>query len=141
MLDITWRNFITNVHVVTIESSEDVTLHTYFPYTKDFCGQVRPMIWNIYRDGKFIMQRDNFPRKDENFFGCPLIVAIFDAAPYMIIHNESETIDVSGVDGNALKTISCKLNFSVNVTVISEDLRWGELYDNNTATGASELVR
>lgn len=141
ILDITWNNFITSIHVVTIEINGDVTLHTYFPYTKDFCGQARPVIWNIYRNGKFIMQRDHFPRKDENFFGCPLIVAIFDAAPYMIIHNESETIDVDGVDGNALKTISSKLNFSLNFTIISDDLRWGELYDNNNATGASELVR
>ena len=145
MLDIMWRKFILNVNVVTVTSSPqrngDVHLNTYFPFSKDFCGQVHPVVWNIYRNGTFLSRREHFPRKNENLFKCPLNVAVFDAPPYMKVLNESGTIDVDGVDGNLLKTLSNELNFNINYEVVSEDVRWGELYANQSATGAIELVR
>lgn len=141
LLDLMWRKFIVNVHVVSLERNGDVTLNTYFPYTKDFCGQVHPVVWDIYRNNTFLRQRDFFPRKNDDFFQCALHVAVFNAAPYMIVLDENGTIDVDGVDGRLLETISSELNFSINYIVLSEDLRWGEIYANQTATGATELVR
>lgn len=141
MLDIMWRKFILNVHVVLLERNGDVSLNTYFPFTKDFCGQVHPVVWNIYRNSTFMLHREHFPRKNENLFRCALDVAIFDAAPYMIIRNESGAVDVDGVDGKLLKTLSNELNFTINYIIVSEDFRGGEIYANQTASGASELVR
>lgn len=140
MLDIMWRKFILNVHVVTSENGDDVSLNTYFPYSEDFCGQVHPVVWNIYRNGAFVMQREHFPRKNENFFQCALDVAVFNAPPYMIVQNQSGSIDVTGVDGNILKTLSKVLNFTINYVVVSDDARWGEIHANRSATGAMELV-
>lgn len=141
MLDIMWRKQVLNVHVVTLERSGDVALRTYFPFAKNACGQVHPVVWNIYRNATFERQREHFPRKDENFFRCALNVAVFNAAPYMIVLNGTGTIDVDGVDGKLLKTLASDLNFAINYVVVSEDLRWGEIYANQSATGASELVR
>lgn len=140
MLDIMWRKFILNVHVVTPEANGDVSLNTYFPFGEDFCGQVHPVVWNIYRNGMFVKQREFFPRKTRNFFRCQLNVAVFNAAPYMIVLNRSGNIDVDGVDGNVLKTLSGELNFSINYVVVSDDVRWGEIHANRSATGALELV-
>lgn len=141
MLDIMWRKFILNVHVVTLEGNGDVSLNTYFPFAKGFCGQVHPVVWDIYRNGTFVMQREqHFPRKDGNFFQCSLNVAVFNAAPYMIVLNASGSIDVDGVDGNVLKTLSRELNFAINYTVVSDDVRWGEIHANRSATGAMEHV-
>lgn len=143
MLDIVWRKFILNVHVVSASRNGDVLLHTFFPFTKDFCGQVHPVLYNIYRNGAFVMQREHFPRKTDNFFGCPLTVAVFEAPPYIMLINEnaSDTVDVEGADGDSLKTLSSRLNFSINFSVVSDDLRWGEIYANESATGAQQLVR
>jgi hypothetical protein len=140
MLDIMWRKFILNVHVVTHESNGDVALNTYFPFSEDFCGQVRPVVWNIYRNGAFVELRENFPRKTDDFQRCQLKVAVFNAAPYMIVLNTSGSIDVDGVDGNVLKTLARDLNFSINYVVVSDDVRWGEINANRSATGALELV-
>lgn len=143
MLDIMWTKFILNVNIVRSphQRNGDVLFHTYFPFTKDFCGQVHPVVWNIYRNGAFkARQREHFPRKNENLFQCPLNVAVFHQLPYMFVLNQSGAIDVDGVDGNLLKTLSTELNFALNYIVVSEDIRWGELYDNKSATGAVELV-
>lgn len=140
MLDIMWRKFTLNVHVVTVANNGDVYLNTYFPFTKDFCGQVHPVVWNIYRNGTFTMQREHFPRKNENLFRCALNVALFSAPPYMIMLDDNGTTDIDGVDGNLLKTLANELNFTINYKVVSEDLRWGEIYANHSATGALELV-
>lgn len=143
MLDIMWRKFILNVHVVTSseEQNDDVQLHTFFPFNEDFCGQVHPVVWNIYRNQAFVMLREHFPRKDENLFQCALRVAVFNAPPYMtVLEKPNEAIDVDGIDGKLLKTLSHKLNFTINYTIVSEDVRWGEIYYNHTATGAFQLV-
>lgn len=143
MLDIMWRKFILNVNVVisSPQRNGDVLLNTYFPFAKDVCGQVHPVVWNIFRNGAFeATQREHFPRKDKDFFQCPLIAAVFNAPPYMIVLNESGKIDVDGVDGNLLKTLSRELKFAINYEVVSEDIRWGELYANKSASGALEVV-
>lgn len=141
LLDIMWRKFILDVHVVTAEPNGDVSVHTFFPFTKDFCGQVHPVVWNIFRRGAFVAAREHFPRKDGNLFGCPLRVAVFSAPPFMIVHDDaSGAVDVDGADGLLLKTLASKLNFSIDYTIVSEDVRWGEIYANRTATGALQLV-
>ncbi|CRL04606.1 CLUMA_CG017674, isoform A [Clunio marinus] len=140
MLDIMWRKFILNVHVVTLEANGDVALYTYFPFTKDFCGQVHPVVWNIYRNGAFVTQREHFPRKDKNFFRCTLDVAVFNVPPFTLFINESTNFDVSGVDGNLIKVLSVELNFTINWIIVSDDLRWGEIYANYSSTGATNLV-
>lgn len=140
LLEIMWRKFTLNVHVVTAASNGDVIFHTYFPFTKDFCGQVHPVVWNIYRNGTFVMQREHFPRKNENLFRCALNVAVFNAAPYMIVLDDSGAIDVDGVDGKLLKTLANELNFTIKYNVVSDDWRWGEIYANQSATGALKLV-
>jgi anti-anti-sigma regulatory factor len=136
MLDVMWRKFILNVHVVTREGNGDVALSTYFPFGEDFCGQVHPVVWNIYRKGAFVEQRDHFPRKTDDFHRCQLSVAVFNAAPYMVLNGS----DVEGVDGNVLKTLARELNFSINYVYVSDDERWGEIHANRSATGALELV-
>lgn len=142
MLDIMWRLLIVNVQVVTNinETNGEVSLQTYFPFTKDFCGQVHPVTWNTFKNGTFLVQNEHFPQKILNLFKCTLNVAIFNAAPYMIVTNNSGVIEAEGVDGKLLMTLSEKLNFSLNFFVVSEDFRWGEVFQNKTTSGALELV-
>lgn len=142
MLDIMWLKFTLNVHVLTIALNDDVHLNTFFPYAKDWCGQVHPVVWNVYRNETFIMQREHFPQKNVNLYQCSLRVAVFNAPPYMLVFlSENGTIDVDGADGNMLETLAEQLNFVINYTIVSEDVRWGELYANQSATGAMAIVR
>lgn len=139
LLDVMWRKFILNVHVVRSQNG-DVALNTYFPYGEEFCGQVHPVVWNIYRNGAFLHQREHFPRKTHDFSGCRLSVAVFNAPPYMIVLNGNGNVSVDAVDGRILQTLARELNFSINYVVVSDDLRWGEIHANRSATGALELV-
>lgn len=139
ILNTMWRKFILNVAIINVNDGE-VHLNTYFPFSNDFCNQVHPVLWNIYRNGAFESPRDHFPQKNQNFFKCQLSVAVFHMPPYMFVINESGTVEVDGVDGNLLKTLSKKLNFAINYVIVPEDVRWGGLYANQTATGAMELV-
>lgn len=130
ILEIMWRKFVVNVQVIIHRNDDDVHLYTFFPFTNGFCGQVNPVLWNIFRSKSFEKQRDHFPSKTKDFVKCELSVAVFNAPPYMVLSNQSGTIEVEGVDGNILKTLATKFNFRMRFSVVSEDLRWGEIKDS-----------
>lgn len=133
ILETMWQKFVLNVVVLLDRNDEEVHLYTFFPFTKDFCGQVHPVLWNIFKNNAFAEKREHFPSKTKDFSQCELSVAVFNAPPYMVLSNQSGTIDVEGVDGNILKTLASKLNFLLKFSIISEDLRWGEIKDSKLA--------
>jgi len=140
LMNAMWTKFVLNVQVIT-ESNQRALIYTYFPFRDDSCGQVNAVLWNIYRNGSFLLDIEQFPRKTDNFFRCPLKVAIFNAPPYMILTNSSGKLQMTGVDGELLKVLAEKLNFSIQHTIVSEELRWGQfITSNGSATGALGLV-
>lgn len=132
MFDVMWRKFtMLNIVIISIAAGIEGEFFTYTidPFAEDSCGQVHPVAWN---SNSFDLS---------NFHLCSLGVAIFHAPPYMILSYESSKItNFSGIDGNVLRSLATKFNFTLNLTYVPEDIRWGEVRADMTASGALDLV-
>lgn len=149
MMEMLWKKFILNVNVLVrmdYNNTEAWILLTYFPFNKDSCGQINPVILNTFQSGKFQIQNTTFyPRKDTHLHNCTLKVGVFHAPPYMflktkMIDNRNVSVGIDGMDGQLLMTIAKYVNFTYELVVVPESIRWGEIYRNGTATGAFKLV-
>lgn len=132
MLDVVWSKFtMLNIVVISITSTaEHEGEHTTFTldsFVEDECGQVHPVAW----------RKQQFAVPLVNFHLCPLRVAVFNAPPYMLINSG----EISGIDGNILQVLAKKFNFTVNLTYVPDDIRWGEVRSDLSSSGALNLVR
>jgi hypothetical protein len=80
------------------------------------------------------MPVDYFPKKLDNFYGCPLSVVTFKNPPFMFFEvDKNGAVTVDGIDGIVLRVLAQQLNF--NVTMYAHPDAWGRIYDNGTVTG------
>lgn len=138
-----WNKVIVNVHVLVKSSLGDQAhLYTFFPYTKKTCSEANPILWKIFRNGRFQNRRKIFPRNLVTFKKCPLKVASFNALPFMKISKELDgKVTYGGLDGMLLQTLADKIQFSINLTLIEDsEVQWGEMLTNGSSTGAMKMV-
>jgi len=109
-----WTKDITNA-VVLCPENNDTHIHTYFPYSEDYCEEVHQTLWNIYRTnaGLLYPNRSIFPDKLKNFYGCEFTVATYENPPFMTtIKNSSNNLVPFGLDGILLWALQESLNFT-----------------------------
>lgn len=130
-----WSRFITNANILwqPAGSESEALMYTYYPYTSIYCGKAFPVKHNQYLNGHWLSEVEYFPRKMKNLYRCPLRVATFASAPFMIIRDVGNQIDVDGIDGILLRVLSQRMNF--NVELFTSDDQWGNIYGNNNSTG------
>lgn len=75
-----WKKFIVNI-VVLIKSKNGSKAHiyTFLPFTKSHCGEVRPVLWNIFVKGRFKSEKRLYPKNVKELSNCPLNVASFNS--------------------------------------------------------------
>lgn len=143
MLEDFWRNYIINVNVILLNPTQldESFVYTYFPYSNNICGVVRPIILKRFNltSSDVDDSTDYFPEKVSNMFNCPLTVAIFETKPFMMITRKDDgQVEIDGVDAKVLNYISAKLNFKPILKV--SDVPWGLALDNGTMTDAIKMV-
>lgn len=142
ILDVCWSVYITNVIVVwppsPIIGDTKTLIYSYFPYSPTHCERVLPILLNRYQNGQFLSDRKLFPRKLENMFQCPIVVATFDFYPYTMV--EKTTDRFYGFDVNVVQELAVQLNFSLNIQVPDDGNDRGFILENNTVTGIFGMV-
>jgi hypothetical protein len=137
-----WRNYIINVNVIVLNPTllDEAFIYTYFPYSKDICGTVRPSILSRFNTTLKVNQKINyFPKKVSDLKKCSLTCAIFETKPFMLIKkNVNGQIEIDGIDAKLLLYISNKLNFNPILKV--SDIPWGLALDNGTMTDTIKMV-
>lgn len=127
--------------MMTGPSNDDLTLvYTYFPYTKFHCHQSFPILINQYKKHiGWVRNTTRFPKKQTNFYGCPLKVAFFHVAPFIMIDQTKDGFEkISGIEANLLRTMAKIFNFQIEPVIVQE---WGFAPKNHTnATGAIQAV-
>lgn len=98
-----WKLQIADV-ILVCPRLETTELYTFYPYAKDHCNKVEPVLVSS--------KEDYFPPKNFNFHGCSLRAAVYIEAPHFI---DGPT---KGIDAELIKFLSGSLNF----TVLFEDL-------------------
>lgn len=135
MFETLWGQLIINVNILWMPYESETLMYTYYPYTEFYCGKAIPIQLNQYRFGEWLREVDFFPNKMQNFYGCPLRVATFTNAPFMIIQEHDDgRVTVDGIDGTMLRVLAQKMNFNVQL-FLAQDLLWGDVYPNGTSSG------
>lgn len=98
-----WEQFAVNSNVLVHgNSSDEIEMFTYFPYTSEHCGEVVPENINTFRASMFITKRF-FENKMENLFKCPLRIVTFNIAPLMMAKvSKDGNYTLDGIEGKLL---------------------------------------
>lgn len=118
-----WFLHIVNVNVLSFENADAGTsVFTFFPYSEEFCDDVRPVLWDYFVDDHFTLNDGAlFARKLDNFHGCSLSMATFHSPPYMLlngIENGTTPARLEGIEGLLFDVLAQKLNFRPVITIL-----------------------
>jgi hypothetical protein len=141
LLESLWFFKVFNVVVLCPSARQTVEIYTRFPYNlaPARCGQfsnvVRLDTWVQIQDTGFFLRNttlytENIPR---DLRGCILKASAIKFHPYVIC-DENEAVE-GGIDVQLLRTVSEKLNASVEFRIPPGKERKGELLANGTWTG------
>ncbi|ETN63966.1 hypothetical protein AND_004303 [Anopheles darlingi] len=155
-----WRLNIVNVNVIAMVRDGDrsrlqhVLLYTYYPYRADGCERIIPQLLHRYEQtdvdgsGSSSPALELFPDKLANLYGCPLTVATFQLPPFVMLQGNTSdataTPTLIGLEGDLVRALGRKLNFSLRVLTPHDGYLWGRIgrkNDPDTATGCIWLVR
>lgn len=136
-----WLRYIVNVNILWMpaENNQEAMVYTYYPYTRFYCAEAKPVQLDQYRNGAWLTKADFFPNKMMNLHGCPLRVATFSNPPFMMIVDRGQLFELDGIDGILLRVLAQKMNFSGELFLPPQ--AWGEIYPNGSATGSSSALK
>lgn len=126
IIDLHYELNIVDVSIIVkpITTSPITLMYSFFPFSEHHCFGKPPVIINQYLDGKWVRDGYFFPPKDNNMFGCPLIVATWEDIPYfrMAVDVVMKTFKVvpEGIEGRMYEYLSFKLNFETKYYWFSE---------------------
>uniref|UniRef100_A0A182PTF9 Ionotropic glutamate receptor L-glutamate and glycine-binding domain-containing protein n=1 Tax=Anopheles epiroticus TaxID=199890 RepID=A0A182PTF9_9DIPT len=135
-----WVRQIVNVDValrpVNDPSGNPVQLWTYFPFSPGLCRIPKPYLLFTWPNDTLLYGVDFYPRKGDQFHGCPLRVGSFETRPFTMLASGAGTGAgpiLGGFEGDLLHTISARLNFREDVRVPPRAQQWGEAaFENST---------
>ncbi|XP_037932778.1 uncharacterized protein LOC119667547 [Teleopsis dalmanni] len=109
------------------------------------CRSVSVKILNKY-NGTWINDlhkvQNIFPAKLLNLNNCTLRIALWHTPPYLsYFPNKTGMERIDHFEGELIKVIAKKLNFSLEFVVPPNDERRGLIFDNGTTTGAIKLLK
>lgn len=128
-----------NIIVKSKENPEEVLLYTFFPFEENKCAQIHPILWNTFRNKKFISNKTVYPKKLKNMNKCPLTIATFDKPPFILLSKNGSKYSVDGIEGKLINFLSERMNFTQNILTPSDGIR-GVINANGSSTGASKLL-
>ncbi|XP_053699476.1 uncharacterized protein LOC128746453 [Sabethes cyaneus] len=139
IFDDLWRSRSVDVNLMWNNDSR-VEIWTYFPYAKPYCGSVKPVLLRSFTPGSTESHLDLFPAKTSSFKGCPLKVGAFQSNPFMIFEDDDDASSgISGIEGDLLKLLAEKLDFTISIVVPPNNTMWGQV-DGENSTGIIQLI-
>lgn len=112
-----WIHWIYNVNVLSEENDGKIFMHTFFPFTKESCGdEVSLTLINQFDSATRLWSTNiYFPEKFTNLNACPLKVAVLGANPPSVLIESSESSEeknFSGFEVDIIKEIVEEFNVS-----------------------------
>ncbi|XP_053667326.1 uncharacterized protein LOC128716576 [Anopheles marshallii] len=148
MFTLLWTLNVINVNIVTADLQDyshwqGVLMYTYYPYTPEGCEQNVPHLVHRFRKGGRLDQRiELFPNKLSNLHRCVITVGTFHLPPYMLLSRRNRQLRYGGFEGDLLRALSVKLNFTVHLIEPEAGELWGRTpAANGTEADASGCVR
>lgn len=133
VLAMLWSKMIFNVAVIQ-EDKETIVLLTFFPFRDGSCNNTKAVNINEFNISSNQWKSEvHFPRKFKDMQKCSLRVGTYESQPGLMIEAQNETTKLYGFEGDMFTCIADRLNFVMNVTVVS--IPSGTVFENGSATG------
>ena len=125
---VSWQSFIVNINILCRDNNTTM-VKTFFPFTETSCGNTTSITLNQTTDNLF-------PEKLNNLFGCPIKLSTFFYPPITMRESLSNgSFRFFGSEMDLAFGLANALNFTINMTYITQLGSPGLLLDNGTATG------
>lgn len=128
-----------NIIVTSKENTEEVLFYTFFPFKEHGCSQINPILWNTFRNGNFTSNKLFYPKKLKNMNKCPVTIATFEKAPFILLSKNQNNYSLTGIEGKLINFLSERMNFTQMIIIPNNAFR-GIIYENGSSTGASKLI-
>lgn len=112
-----------NVNILRFDMVQDqVNAFTYFPFSSSYCERIEMTLLGAMNNNNSAALQDNiFPNKLTDFHGCPLWLATYNVAPYMILQQTDDGSYITkGIEGKLYHELAAQLNFRPMVRVGKE---------------------
>lgn len=125
---------ILNVNIAYRDSSGEIQVSTFYPYSVNNCSNTTAVKINEFKNGKFENYKNFYPNKIRDMKGCTLRVATAkNVEPFVFAKRLiNGSYMLSGRDITLLECLANKLNFKINYSFIGDV---GSLLDNGTSFG------
>lgn len=117
-----WNLHAFNIVVVFQNDNSGISTKTFLPYNNHKCNDTKPVLINIFWDGKFLHNVGQLFSKSKlkNLHKCPIQVATADNRSYTFVEKMRKGRNqLSGQDIQVITTLSEKLNFSIRFDLIA----------------------
>ncbi|CAH0579377.1 unnamed protein product [Chrysodeixis includens] len=130
---VTWDNDQGDVVVISADSSNEVTLSTFYPYSYGICRNYEPVT---------LEQDENlFPNKFINFHRCSVRAIVMQLFPYaQVVRENGIIVAVDGHDGFIFMMILNKLNATLRVTGVDDVLAYGRAVNRTVSSSMTDLA-
>lgn len=133
-----WSLHMANtIILIPSENYELILMYTFFPFTPEHCERVKPIVYNYFENGTFVLNLPVFPEKFNNLYRCSLKIATYHYPPFIMLTHRSNDTYIDGIEGVVLRVISQKLNFTTIVIPSSLNI----LNKISNTSNASEIKR
>lgn len=81
-----------------------------------------------------------YPEKLKDFRQCPIIAAVFNTPPFVIVKSEAMDFTFDGIDTRIFGHFAKKFNFKLIYRNPSDDQGRGTIFPNGTNSGCIKMV-
>lgn len=131
-----------NILTPSTEDGATVDIYTYFPFTKNYCEEVHPQIYNKFNLKTGFEHRDlpHFPNKVKNLHNCSLKVSTLEVPPFNLCRlKPSGEWSAWGLEGIFMTVMSHEISAILNRTFTHKRI-WGNSSAQNAVDRALEMV-
>ncbi|XP_055913554.1 uncharacterized protein LOC129947137 [Eupeodes corollae] len=132
MFKLCYRYDVIDVNIITDHPEMGVSMFTYFLYSEKVCRSCLPKLLYKFSDGLENLEKV-FPEKMNNFQKCPFKVTSRILSPFLSFNGNTSNPqpigdwdNLYGIEGNLLKLLAQKLNFTIDLRPFPVDRSYVE---------------
>uniref|UniRef100_A0A182VZP8 Ionotropic glutamate receptor L-glutamate and glycine-binding domain-containing protein n=1 Tax=Anopheles minimus TaxID=112268 RepID=A0A182VZP8_9DIPT len=140
VMEMLWSLRIINVVVIVETNDAEFVAYAYHPYRERKCGIVKPYEIDRFVNGAWTDLAHWYPKRTENFNGCPLTIGTIDIRPCSIIYRDGNRTMHKGIEVSQILNLSKRFNFTVRYLISDGETRWGFAREVNS-TGLMGMIQ
>lgn len=134
---------IININFLSLHQNQTVWLmSTFKPFVKS-CDSLQRHDIAVFTEQHYFLNLSIAEIYAEKFYDmrqCPIVAAVFNTPPFVIITSTENQITYDGVDTHVLAQLAKRLNFKLVYRMPPDKQGRGDIHSNGTVSGCIRMV-